>query len=114
MPDIAAAERAIAASEAPFRAEPEPRAVREALLDCMWDDVGILREAGRLRQAIARLGELDAELDRTGVNGPGRDHGSWHDRLNLKNLIAVSRVVATAALAARIRAALTFANFPGW
>jgi fumarate reductase flavoprotein subunit len=101
VPDVAAAERAIAASEAPFRTAPgNCEAVRQALLDCMWDDVGILREAGRLQRAIARLGTLDAELDRTGVGGPGRDYNvSWHDWLNLKNLIAVSRVIATAALA---------------
>ena len=100
-PDIVAAERAMAASEAPFHvAAGNTEGVREALLDCMWDDVGILREGGRLRRAIGRLAELDAELDRTGVAGSGRDYNlSWHDWLNLKSLIAVSRVIATAALA---------------
>ena len=100
-PDPAAAERAIAASEAPFRVSPgNPEAVREALLDCMWDDVGILREGAGLRRAIDRLSELDAELDRTGVDGKHRDYNmSWHDRLNLKSLIAVSHVIVTAALA---------------
>jgi fumarate reductase flavoprotein subunit len=100
-PDLAAAGRAIAASEAPFRVAPgNPEGVREALLDCMWDDVGILREAGRLGRAVGRLAELDAELDRTGVDGTRRDYNmSWHDWLNLKSLIAVSRVIATAALA---------------
>jgi fumarate reductase flavoprotein subunit len=100
-PDLAAAERAIAANEAPFRIAPRnPEPLREALLDCMWDDVGILREGSRLRRAIGRLDELDAELDRTGVDGTRRDYNmSWHDWLNLKNLIAVSRVIATAALA---------------
>ena len=47
VPNLPATERAIAASEAPFRAPPgNCETVREALLDCMWDDVGILREAG--------------------------------------------------------------------
>jgi fumarate reductase flavoprotein subunit len=100
-PDLAAAERAIAAAEAPFRVAPgNPETVRDALLDCMWEDVGILREGSRLRHAIGRLGELDAELDRTGIDGACRDYNmSWHDWLNLKSLIAVSRVIATAALA---------------
>jgi hypothetical protein len=35
--------------------------------------VGILREAGRMWQAIAPLGELEAELDRTGVAGSERE-----------------------------------------
>jgi len=101
VPNMAALERAVAASEAPFRvAAGNTEGVREALLDCMWDDVGILREGERLRHAIARLSELDAELDRTGVAGWGREYNlSWHDWLNLKSLIAVSRVIATAALA---------------
>jgi fumarate reductase flavoprotein subunit len=101
VPNMVALERAVAASEAPFGvAAGNTEGVREALLDCMWDDVGILREGGRLRRAIARLSELDAELDRTGAAGTGRDYNlSWHDWLNLKSLIAVSRVIATAALA---------------
>jgi len=100
-PDLAAAQRAIVAAEAPFKMAPgNTEAVREALLDSMWDDVGILREEGRLRRALARLDELDVELDRTGVAGTGRDYNlSWHDWLNLKSLIAASRVIATAALA---------------
>ena len=115
-PDIAAAERAIAASEAPFRTAPgNPEAVREALLDCMWEDVGILREGGRMRRAMARLAELDAELDRTGVDGTQRDYNmSWQDWLNLKSLIAVSRVIATAALAREnSRGAHFREDFPG-
>jgi len=43
---------------------------------------------------------LESGLDATGVDGTVRDYNvSWHDWLNLKSLIAVSRVIATAALA---------------
>src|SRR5690606_40006253 len=75
-------------------------AIRESLYECMWDDVGILRTADGLRRAAARLGELDAQLSRTGV--PDRDRAfnlSWHDWLNLRSLISVSRVIAAAAIA---------------
>ena len=42
---------------------------------------------------------IDESAVRT-AGGLGRDYNvSWHDWLNLKNLIAVSRVIATAALA---------------
>lgn len=86
---------------APFAGEPgslEP--IREALFDCMWEDVGILRGAEGLQRALTTLQELDAQLSDTGVvDGDRAFNLSWHDWLNLKNQIAVSRVIATSALA---------------
>src|SRR5690606_16589344 len=100
-PDMAGIERSIAAHEAPFSLPAgDVEAIRESLYECMWDDVGILRTADGLRRAAARLGELDAQLSRTGV--PDRDRAfnlSWHDWLNLRSLISVSRVIAAAAIA---------------
>jgi fumarate reductase flavoprotein subunit len=101
----AADEAAIAASvawhEAPFAIAPgsiEP--IREALFDCMWEDVGILRTAEGLQRGLAKLTELDRQLARTGVaDGDRAFNMSWHDWLNLKSLIATSRVIATSALA---------------
>ena len=100
-PDLDAAARAIAAHEAPFRAPAgNTEAVREGLLECMWEDVGISRDAAGMARALDRLAALDAELDRTGIDGAAREYNvSWHDWLNLKNLIAVSRVITVAALA---------------
>jgi fumarate reductase flavoprotein subunit len=86
---------------APFAREAgnlEP--IREALFDCMWEDVGILRSEEGLQRALATLKELDAQLSNTGVaDGDRAFNLSWHDWLNLKNQIAVSRVIATSALA---------------
>ncbi len=74
--------------------------LRESLFECMWDDVGILRTAQGLRRALITLDRLDAQLARTGVaDGDRAFNVSWHDWLNLKNLIAISRVIATSALA---------------
>jgi fumarate reductase flavoprotein subunit len=100
-PDEQAIVRAIAAAEAPFRAPPgNVDAVREKLLNLMWNDVGILRDGSGLRAAQRALDDLDTELDRTGVDGSTRDYNvSWHDWMNLKSLIAVSNVIAAAALA---------------
>jgi fumarate reductase flavoprotein subunit len=43
---------------------------------------------------------LDAELEHTGVGASARAFNlSWHDWLNLKSLVAVSRVIARAAAA---------------
>ena len=74
--------------------------IREALADCMWNDVGILRDAAGLQRALARLDELDRELSQCGVQGTDRAfHMGWHDWMNLRNLVAVSRVITVSALA---------------
>ncbi|MEP7139100.1 MAG: FAD-binding protein [Caldimonas sp.] len=87
--------------EAPFGQPPgDLEAVREGLFDCMWEDVGVLRDADGLRRALQRLDALDARLLQIGVADEDRAFNlTWHDWLNLKSLIAVSRVVAEAALA---------------
>ncbi|MES2100932.1 MAG: FAD-binding protein [Pseudomonadota bacterium] len=99
--DEAAIDASVAWHEAPFANAPgsiEP--IREALFECMWEDVGILRTAEGLQRALATLAELDRRLARTGVaDGDRAFNLSWHDWLNLKSLIAVSRVIASSALA---------------
>ena len=73
--------------------------VRQALYELMWDDVGIVRDAKGLSRARGALAELDARLDATGVNASDlRYNLTWHDWLNLKNLILVSRAICEAAL----------------
>jgi fumarate reductase flavoprotein subunit len=100
-PDAAAIAESVARHETPFAQPPgnlEP--IREALFDCMWNDVGILRDADGIRRAQARLGELSGMLGRTGVAGGDRGFNlAWHDWLNLESLIAVSQAIAAAALA---------------
>jgi fumarate reductase flavoprotein subunit len=100
-PDEAAIRSSIARHEAPFGRPPgDLEAIREALSDCMWDDVGVLRNGEGLRRALQRLDALDSRLQETGVADDDRAFNlTWHDWLNLRSLIAVSRVIAEAALA---------------
>jgi fumarate reductase flavoprotein subunit len=75
-------------------------AIRTTLYEAMWEDVGIVRDAASLSRGTAALTELDRRLDRCGL--AGRDLAfnlTWHDWLNLKNLVLVSRVIAAAATA---------------
>jgi fumarate reductase flavoprotein subunit len=100
-PDEAAVAAAMERAEQPFRNRAgDLEALREALYDCMWADVGILRSADSLRRALRRLAELDTQLAHTGVAATDRAfHMGWHDWLNLKNLVEVSRVIAMSAQA---------------
>ena len=73
--------------------------LRERLLDTMWDDVGVMRDAAGLKRAIASLGAIEAELLDTGIADNDRAFNlSWHDWLNLRSLTETSRVIALAAL----------------
>ena len=100
-PDETAIAQSVAWHLAPFAHPPgNLESIREALFDCMWQDVGILRTAEGLQRALVTLAELDARLSSTGVaDGDRAFNLSWHDWLNLQSLIAVSRVIATSALA---------------
>ncbi len=74
--------------------------IREALYDCMWTDVGIMRDQVGLLRARDTLAGLGERLSRAGVAGPDRAFNlTWHDWLNLRSLIAVSQVITEAALA---------------
>ena len=103
-PDESAITLAIAAAEAPFARKAgdvaDIETIREALYDCMWDDVGVLRTRVGLERAAVRLRELAQQLEQICVATGSRAFNlTWHDWLNLSNLIAVSQVITQAALA---------------
>ena len=98
--DEAFVEAEIERSLSPFRqAAGDINGIRDRLLDVMWDDVGVLRDADGLSRAQQALVELKAELHASGLADNNRVFNlSWHDWLNLNSLIEVSEVIAGAAL----------------
>ena len=99
--DQAAIDAAVAACRAPL-AQPagDLNAIREALYEVMWDDVGIVRDAASLKRAQGRLDELEARLMETGVASADLCFNlTWHDWLNLKSQLLVSKSICFAALA---------------
>ncbi|MGV7032189.1 L-aspartate oxidase [Methylobacterium symbioticum] len=111
MPDVIAAsggfrepdESRIAAEAArclhPFTRKPgDVNALRERLMDLMWDEVGVVRDAAGLRRGLAGLDAIEAELLETGIADGARAFNlTWHDWLNLRSLVETSRVIALAA-----------------
>jgi fumarate reductase flavoprotein subunit len=103
-PDRAAIEAAVARCEIPFgnRSAQNLEALRERLYDVMWEKVGIVRDAAGLSAAADELQDMERSLDACPVAGASRAFNlTWHDWLNLKSLVAVSRVIAAAAIARR-------------
>jgi fumarate reductase flavoprotein subunit len=84
----------------PFARKPgDLNALRERLLDMMWDEVGVVRDRASIERGIAGIDAIEAELLATGLADAGRQFNlTWHDWLNLRSLCEVSRVIALAAL----------------
>jgi fumarate reductase flavoprotein subunit len=101
-PDVEQMQASAALCERPFHQPAgDVNALRDALYSCMWDDVGIARNAEGMARASSLLDGLQDELHRTGVGAAGSRafHLSWHDWLNLNSLIAVSKTIVLAAQA---------------
>ncbi len=99
------------------RRDDDLEAIRERLYATMWDDAGIVRDAAGLARAETALADACggarsriASLRRRAIL---RFNLTWHDWLNLSNLVAVSRVIVRAAQAREdSRGAHFRADFP--
>jgi fumarate reductase flavoprotein subunit len=99
--DAAALEAAQARALGPLgRRGGDLTAIRRALYDVMWNEVGILRSPEGLARGRDELDKLAVEIAHAGtVDAEPRYNLTWMDRLNLENLILVSRAICAAALA---------------
>lgn len=114
-PDKSAIDEAIAGASRPLKQKPgNLEEIRDRLFQLMWDDVGIVRDSEGLRRASGHLDELEARLDETGVSGSNLAFNlTWHDWMNLKNLILVSKSIRAASQAREdSRGAHFRADFP--
>ncbi|HUP95228.1 MAG TPA: FAD-binding protein [Burkholderiales bacterium] len=114
-PDQSAIDAAIARARTPISKPPgDIAALREKLYDVMWDDVGIIRDAASLARAESALDEIEAELDQTGIAEANLAFNlTWHDWLNMKSLLLVSKAIRAAAVAREdSRGAHYRADFP--
>jgi fumarate reductase flavoprotein subunit len=100
-PDANAIDRSIDRAFSPLGRPPgDLNDIRESLLATMWDDVGILRSGEGLARGAAALDDLERTIANCGVDdGDRRYNLTWTGRLNLENLIQVSRTICAAAQA---------------
>jgi fumarate reductase flavoprotein subunit len=99
-PDEALLKDEVTRAEHPFaKRGGDLEAIRDGLLDGMWDDAGIIRDRASLKRAGNMLDQLEADLLDCGVaDGDRAFNLTWHDWLNLRSQIEMSRVVVRAAL----------------
>ncbi|RTL50713.1 MAG: FAD-binding protein [Bradyrhizobiaceae bacterium] len=100
-PDTAIMQRSLDRAFAPLgRPSGDLAGMRETLMDVMWNDVGILRSAEGLGRGADVLDGLARQVEQSGVaDGDRRYNLTWMDRLNLENLVLVSRAICAAATA---------------
>jgi len=116
--DSRAVDAAIARAERPFHSgeASDLEAIREQLHTTMWDDAGIVRDAASLARAARSLDALAQQLHGYALPSAARTRAfnlTWHDWLNLTNLVAVSRAIVRAAVAREnSRGAHFRADFP--
>ncbi len=98
--DAQAVAAEVARAETPFALKSgDLNRLREHLLDLMWDDVGIIRDAPGLNRALGALDSLEGELLTIGVADSDRAFNlTWSDWLNLRSQIEISKVFTHAAL----------------
>jgi fumarate reductase flavoprotein subunit len=101
MPDESVLDAELARAQHPFtRPGGDTNALRERLMDAMWDDVGVLRDKAGLERGLAKLAAIEGELGAAGVpDGDRAFNLTWHDWLNMQSLMDISKVITLAALA---------------
>ena len=99
-PDTNALDFELARAQQPFsRQAGDVNALREKLLDTMWDYVGVVRDRAGIEHGLKVVDDIEAELLATGIpDGDRRFNLTWHDWLNLRSLCEISRVIGLAAL----------------
>ena len=75
-----------------------PYLVHDELKELMQMNVGIVRNAADLKEAIDKLQELKQKANATKVDGSSQYNPGWHEALSLHSLITSSEITAHAAL----------------
>jgi succinate dehydrogenase / fumarate reductase flavoprotein subunit/fumarate reductase flavoprotein subunit len=95
--DRAHADGAIRRASRFLRPGASPYPLRRRLNELMWEQGGLVRDAGGLAEATRQLRAVSEELQSVGVPGGRAFNPGWQEALNLENLLTVAPLVITAA-----------------
>jgi succinate dehydrogenase / fumarate reductase flavoprotein subunit len=97
--DAGEIDRAQREALAPFeRAEgPNPFLLHEDLKDKMQAFVGIIRNEDDLKQGLAEIARIREASERVKVDGNRHFNSSWHQAIDMRNMLIVSEAMALAA-----------------
>ena len=69
-------------------------AIQAELRDCMWDQVGLIRDGAGLAAALERIAALTERLTGVAVPGGPAYNLAWQDRLNLESQLVAAELIA--------------------
>ena len=73
--------------------------LRKQLMDVMWEKVGIIRDEKNLKEGIIKITNLEQNINNIGMDDKNLEFNiTWHDWLNLRSLVDISKVIAKASL----------------
>ncbi len=100
-PDKSVIDAGISRTEYPFNQSPgDIMGLREGLWNDMWDCVGIVRDANNIKSGQQKIGQHRDSLMSLGLVDDDREFNlTWHDWINMDNLLSISDVIAAASLA---------------
>jgi succinate dehydrogenase / fumarate reductase flavoprotein subunit len=98
--DASAAQAGIAAMQAPLerQGKENPFALHKELQDLMQVNVGIIRNAEDMEQALTGIAALKERLSNVGATGGPTYNPGWHTALDLEHMLNVAEGITRAAL----------------
>jgi succinate dehydrogenase / fumarate reductase flavoprotein subunit len=99
--DNAQVDEAAKAALAPFErgaAGENPFTVQNELQEFMQNLVGIVRLENEMQQAIEKIAALRARAAKAGITGNREYNTGWHTALDLDNMLAITEIIALAAI----------------
>src|SRR3972149_11930130 len=75
-----------------------PYAIQQELQETMHNLVGIIRSQSELEEAVGKIRQFKERAKSVAVEGNRQYNPGWHPAMDLRSLLAVSEMIALAAL----------------